>query len=175
MTLPKVTLYIATSLDDHIAGPDGGLEWLPQPQAGGEDYGYAAFYAGIDTLVMGRTTYAQVQGFGDWPYAGKETHVFTHRPLERVPEGVHATACEPQALLQRLAQAGRRHVWLVGGARTVQDWLNAGLVDEFIVSVAPMVLGSGISLFAGVPPIRLRLLDSHTFPDGLVQLHYARA
>ncbi|TJZ76177.1 dihydrofolate reductase family protein [Chitiniphilus eburneus] len=174
MTRPLVTLYIATSLDDHIAGVDGGLDWLPQIAPSGEDYGYGEFYAGIDALVMGRTTYTQAQGLGDWPYAGKPSYVFTHRPLEHAPADVHAVTCSPEELLQTLIERGSRHVWLVGGARVAQEWMEAGLIDEFIFTLAPVILGTGISLFAGVPPTRLRLVSSRAYADGLVQLHYRR-
>lgn len=169
---PKVTLYIATSLDGHIAGVDGGLDWLPQISPEGEDYGYADFYADVDALVMGRTTYTLAQGFGDWPYAGKPVYVYTHRELDAVPAGVTAIADEPATLLARLQAEGTRHVWLVGGANVVQDWMAAGLVDALILTVVPVLLGSGIALFSGIDPQRLVLTDCKRYPDGLVQLRY---
>src|SRR3712207_517414 len=71
--MPEVKLFIATSLDGFIADRDGGVDWL---FADG-DYGYAAFFDSIETLIMGRRTYEQVLGFGEWPYGEKPTYVFT--------------------------------------------------------------------------------------------------
>ncbi|GAA5785784.1 hypothetical protein YWS52_21060 [Chitiniphilus shinanonensis] len=123
---------------------------------------------------MGRSTYTQVLDMGEWPYAGKPSYVFTHRPLDQAPADVEAVTCTPEELLQTLAGRGLRHVWLVGGARVAQEWMEAGLIDEFIFTLAPVILGSGISLFASVPPTRLKLLSSRAYADGLVQLHYQR-
>ena len=60
--MAEVSLFIATSLDGFIADSEGGVDWLFTDQ----DYGYAAFFATIGALVMGRRTYEQVLGFGDW-------------------------------------------------------------------------------------------------------------
>ena len=65
MPMPQFVLYIATTLDGYIARPDGRIDWLNSFEAGEEDYGYSAFYATIDALIMGATTYEQVLGFGD--------------------------------------------------------------------------------------------------------------
>ena len=81
----RIRLYIATSLDGYIATPDGDVAWLEPFHAG--DYGYDDFLKGIGTLVMGRTTFDQVLGFGAWPYAGKRAIVLTSRPVETPPEG----------------------------------------------------------------------------------------
>ena len=60
----KVVLFIASSLDGYIAGPKGGIDWLFSDQ----DYGYAEFFAGVDTVVMGRLTHEVSLSFGEYPY-----------------------------------------------------------------------------------------------------------
>jgi len=63
-----IYVYVATSLDGFIAGPDDDLDWLmeiPNPEQ--SDYGYGEFMAGINALVMGRHTFELVLGFGPWP------------------------------------------------------------------------------------------------------------
>ena len=58
----RLRLYIASSLDGYIAGPNGELDWL---EAGGNlDYGYREFYESIDTTQMGNATYVQTRSFG---------------------------------------------------------------------------------------------------------------
>jgi len=71
--MPEVKLFIATSLDGFIAERDGGVDWLFTDN----DYGYTSFFDSIETLILGRRTYEQVLGFGEWPYGEKPTYVFT--------------------------------------------------------------------------------------------------
>jgi dihydrofolate reductase len=168
---PLCSVYIATSVDGYIARSDGGLEWLARVEAEGEDYGYAAFFAGVDALVIGRNTYDTVLGFGQWPYADKRCVVLTHRPADP-RDGVEFFAGEPGLLLERLAQEGVRRVYVDGGV-VIRQFLVAGLIDELTLSVIPIVLGSGIRLFAGgEPELGLTLVKCHSWPTGLVQLRY---
>jgi dihydrofolate reductase len=62
----EVVYYVAASLDGFIATPDGGVGWLEPFE--GEDYGYAAFYASGDALLMGRRTFEKTLALGPWPY-----------------------------------------------------------------------------------------------------------
>lgn len=168
---PQCSVYIAVSLDGYIARPDGGLDWLARVAAEGEDYGYAAFFAGVDALVMGRNTHDTVLGFGQWPYVGKRCVVLTNRPAA-AREGVEFFAGEPGPLLDRLAQEGVRRVYVDGGV-VIRQFLAAGLVDELTLSLIPIVLGSGIRLFTGgEPELGLTLVECRSWPTGLVQLRY---
>lgn len=76
--------YIAASADGYVADADGGVAWLERftDPAG---LGYGPFYAAVETRVMGRATYDQVRGFGDWPYDDRPTFVVTTRPLDDMP------------------------------------------------------------------------------------------
>lgn len=74
MSLPKISVYIAASLDGFIARLNGDIDWLTRPDSEivGEDFGYQQFMASVDALVMGRHTYKKVLSFGgDWPFADK--------------------------------------------------------------------------------------------------------
>ena len=83
--MPRVVLFIATSLDGFVADVDGGVDWLFTDA----DYGYTDFFGTIGALVMGRATFDQVLGFVPWLYGAVPTTVFTHRPLA-IPEGAPA-------------------------------------------------------------------------------------
>lgn len=76
--MTKIVLYIATSKDGYIADEKGSVDWLPQTaeETGGEDYGYHEFYDSVDRLAIGRKTYEQILGFGNWPYPGKLSYIF---------------------------------------------------------------------------------------------------
>jgi dihydrofolate reductase len=168
----RIVLYTAASLDGYIARKDGSIDWLAVAERPGEDYGYAAFLAGVDALVMGRRTYEQVLTFGLWPYPGKATYVFTSRDLAAGRDDVTFVRGPVEAFAADLAARGHRRVWLVGGGSLNGAFLRQGLVDELIVSIIPVCLGEGIPLFQ--PPgrdLKFDLLESRSFPTGVVQLH----
>jgi dihydrofolate reductase len=169
--MPTVVLYVATSLDGYIARGDGAVDWL---FTDGE-YGYSAFFEGIDALFMGSKTYGQVLTFGPWPYPGKPTWVFTRRTLKSGREDVVFVRGEPATVLDQLAGRGLDRIWLVGGAGLVASFRAAGLIDEYILSIHPILLGDGILLFPGpAPEERLALVGSEAYASGLLQVHYRR-
>ncbi len=171
MPRPRCSAYLAQSLDGFIARPDGGLDWLDRMHAGGEDYGFQAFYGGVDAVVTGRNTYDVVLRFPSWPYGEKRVVVLTHRAAAP-RDGVAFFSGAPEALVERLGAEGVRHAYVDGGA-VVTQFLRAGLLDDLTVSVIPVVLGDGIRLFQGGLPERpLALRSSRSFPTGLVQLSY---
>lgn len=173
---PKVSVFIAASLDGFIARPDGGLDWLEGAEdAGGEDYGYGRLMASVDRLVMGRNTFDTVLAFPAWPYGETPVVVLTHRPLA-LPAGfpgrVSVSAETPGALVQRLGDEGARHLYVDGG-RTIQGFLAAGVVDEMTLTRIPVLLGAGIPLFGPTGgDILLRHVETRAFPNGYVQSTY---
>lgn len=167
----KLILFIASSLDGYIAGPDGAMDWLFHDQ----DYGYTAFYAGIDTVIMGRKTDELSLSFGEHPYPGTSAYVFSRTPRE--PDA-HArfVAGDVTGFVRGLKAERGRSIWLVGGGELVCECLAADLIDEFVGSVHPVVLGAGVPLFpTGCPRRELSLRSVERYSSGLVQLTYARA
>ncbi len=173
----QVRVYVASSLDGFIAGPEGDLSWLPQSSGDpNEDFGWSAFLAQIGCLLMGRTTYDAVVAMGiDWPYGDLPTLIATHRPWGAPPPpGVSATHGSIADLIALARErAGDRDVYLDGGT-LIRQALDAGLVDDIVVTLCPVVLGAGEPLFAGVEQRRPLALRSHReLPGGLVQVSYA--
>jgi dihydrofolate reductase len=171
---PRVSVYIAISLDNYIATDDGGLDWLADVQdAGGGDYGYAEFMTTIDAVVLGRETYDAVRTFDTWPFTGKRVVVLTNRPLTPAfGEEVYAGALAP--LMERLGRETVSRVYLDGGA-TIRQGLDEGIVDDMTLSIVPVLLGTGRPLFSrGIPGSRWKLTHAETHPTGLVQLQYER-
>lgn len=165
-----VTLFIATSLDGYIAGPDDDLSWLFTD----EDYGFSDFYAHVDTLIMGRGTYDVVGTFGEWPYKGKRAIIVSRKgdveiktPMTTVESG------DMVEFLERLENEGAKNVWLVGGGELVRSFLKQHLIDRITVSMHPVLLGTGIPLFPGGFPRTMLQLDTvEPYETGLVQLNY---
>ncbi len=179
---PRVEVFIAASIDGFIARPDGALDWLLQAQGSappGEDFGYAAFMAGIDALVMGRKTFDTVLGFEPWPYAETPVHVMTRRPDLLVPPHlhgrVHVRPETPAALLAALAADGVRGVYLDGG-ELIQAFLAEDRVDRMTVTTVPLLLGQGRRLFGALPADRAWALEAvrHWPACGFVQSTWRR-
>ena len=167
----KIVYYVATSLDSYIADTDGGVDWLFHDA----DYGYAEFYAGVEAIVMGRRTYDQVVGFGDWPWQGKPAYVFTANPAAEPPADVEFVQANAVDFVRTTVADYPGAVWLVGGGGLAGQFHRAGLIDEYVMSVHPILLGAGIPfLGAGGSPTHLQLKAVRSFDSGLVQLHYLR-
>lgn len=169
----KVKLFIATSLDGYIARADGDIDWLFTDA----DYNYSAFYDSVDTVVMGRKTYDLALSFGEYPYTGKAAFVFSRT---RSGADDHATFVSgaPAALVERLRAAPGRDIWLVGGGELTRDFAEADLIDELVISIHPRLIGRGIPLFPAWRrdgDVALEMVESQSFPSGLVQIRYQRA
>lgn len=173
--MTKIIYYVAASLDSYIATQDGGVDWLSPYNTADEDYGYSAFYASVDGLIEGSKAYEQALGFGEWPHPGKPCWVCTRRHFESKHPEVRFTQASPGELASELRRLGLGRVWLVGGGQIAASFRAQGLIDEYIVSVIPTMLGSGIPLFGGPGPQEdLKLVECKPYPNGLVQLHYFR-
>ena len=171
----KIVLYIATSLDGYIARDDGDIDWLSMVESQDEDYGYKDFLKSVDTVIMGRRTYDQVLTFGDFPYQDKKCYVIsrTARPKEEYVEFYSGDLCK---LISEIRQKDGLNIWLVGGGEIISEFLNKNLIDTYIISILPILLGKGIPLFrSGIQEIRLRLHRNVAYPSGLVQLSYERS
>jgi dihydrofolate reductase len=174
--MTEVVYYVASSLDGFIAPPDGSVAWLSPFEGAGEDHGYREFYAGVDVILIGRRTYQQALTFGDWVYPGKPCWVFTRGALASPRDDVRITDQPPARVVRGLAEAGHRRAWLVGGGELAGAFRAANLIDEYVLSHVPVLLGAGIPLFgAGGGAIeRVHMVGSRTFATGIVQTRYRR-
>jgi len=144
--VPEIVYYVAASVDGFIATPDGGVDWLSPFEGGDDDYGYRGFLAGVDAILIGRTTYEQILTFGDWPYGGKNSWVFSHRKLPVVAEEITVTSEMPTEVASMLDIAGVNGAGLVGGGELAGSFARAGLITRYIISVMPVLLGHGVRL-----------------------------
>lgn len=176
--MPELVYYVAASEDGFIAGPDGELDWLHAVESPAEDYGYAAFLAGIDGLVMGRKTFEVARSFGPWPYGERRAWVLTRGAAPDragLPAGVSFGAFAARPLLAEAAALGLRRLWLVGGGELAAQFAAQGRLDELVLSTVPVRLGRGIGLFgarAGRPAGFVADGAPRRWPNGLVQQRY---
>ena len=187
--MARVQYYAASTLDGFIAEADDNLDWLlgyegkyegpetePGPMSGGGSYEH--FYEGVGALVGGSTTYEWVlEHLENWPYAGKPWWVLSSRDL-RVPEdeGVDVRVVDASVTEihdEVVASAGERNVWIIGGGNVASQYAEAGLLDDVLVTVVPVVLGTGKPLFERrLPGGPLQLAGTSVFETGMVELRY---
>lgn len=171
----KVILYIAVSLDGYIAQPNDDLGFLSIVEQEGEDYGYNDFIETIDAVIVGRKTYEKVISMGiEFPHADKDAYIITRTP--RPPKGnVKFYTGQLKTLVEKLKAEAGKNIFCDGGAEIVNELLKDDLIDEFIISIIPILLGNGTKLFKdGRPETKLELTSIKSFEKGLAQLHYQR-
>lgn len=174
--MKKIILYIATSLNSKIAKIDGSVHWLEEiPNPDKLDYGYVAFNETIDTTLQGYSTYAQVIGWDiPFPYTATKNYVLTRKQEIENTEHVAFIKEDHLDFIKKLKAGAGKDIWLIGGGQINTMLLNAGLIDEIRVFVMPIVLSDGIELFELLPKeTALTLIDSKTYPTGVVELRYA--
>ena len=168
----KASVFIATSLDGFIARANGGLDWLPE--GGAEEHGYESFMATVDALVIGRKTYETVLSFDAWPYGTKPVFVLSTGPLAPAPPDAVAERMsgDPTDIVAQLGKRGICHAYVDGGI-TIHRFLQAGLIQRFIITRIPILLGTGIPLFGPLQhEIILKHVATRQYPSGMVQSEY---
>jgi dihydrofolate reductase len=172
-----LSLYIATSLDGYIAKPNDDLSFLKLVEKEGEDYGYAKFIATIDTIILGRKTYDWVLkeiGSSHYDNGDRNVYVITRTEKPSVGKTTFYTGNLTELVKQLKSKEGK-NIYCDGGAEIVNELLKSDLIDEFIISVIPVLLGNGTRLFKDNRPEQvLELISSKSFETGLTQLHYKR-
>lgn len=169
----KVILYIAMSLDGYIARPDDDLGFLSMVEKEGEDYGYTKFINSIDAVIVGKRTYDKVLSMGyDFPHSNKDSYIITRTPQPALGSVKFYTG-DLKELVLNLKKVPGKNIFVDGGAETVHQLLQDDLIDEFYISIIPILLGDGIPLFRnGRPEVTLEMVNTTSFTKGLVQLHY---
>jgi dihydrofolate reductase len=178
----KTQYYTATSIDGYIADEHNSLDWLFQfgeIESMKEDY--SRFIEQVGALAMGSTTYEWIVAHENlveapekWPY-DRPTWVFSHRKLPVITGAdIHFVQGDVRPVHAEMVKAAHgNNIWLVGGGELVGQFVDDDLLDEIILSVAPVMLGSGAPLFPRsrtTPPLKLKRVQQHR--DVFVVLTY---
>lgn len=174
--MKKIILYIAVSLDQRVAEPDGSLDWLnefPNPEK--TDYGYKDLLASTDTVIMGGRTYREFLNMDIvWPYPQQMTYVVSHHNwgekenVKFVTENIIGTISE-------LCNQEGKDILLAGGGELTSMLLAADLIDEMQICYIPLILGKGISLFPEQPKeSNWKLTKSKSYDSGILMVEYQR-
>lgn len=167
------------SLDGYVASKDDDLSFLSTVEVEGEDYGYTAFTQQIDTYIVGYKTYEVIKKLlaGQFPQAQQYPQCYVISRQERNPvDRVIFYRGDVLTLIQELkSQVSPKNIYCDGGPQIAKLLLEHQLIDEFIISIIPVLLGDGKKLFQeGIPYQQLQLRDTRTYPSGLVKLHYSK-
>lgn len=168
-------LYIATSKDGFIADKNGGLDWLSYAEQDGEDYGFSEFFGSVDYLILGKKTYQQILKFGEWPYEGIQTFVFTDEELPVSSPDITLYSGSPKEFIKEVPiESLITRIWLMGGGELAQSFEKEGLIDEYIVTIIPTELKEGIPLGIDFAHQNIEEIETKKYKKDIVQKHYAR-
>lgn len=179
----RTQYYTATSLDGFIATKDDSLEWLfPLGELG--ETGYPEFIKEVGALAMGSSTYEWMlrnvvkpdsAAPGEWPYA-MPTWVFSSRTLPILPgKDIRFARGDVSPVHDAMRAAAKGlNLWVVGGGDLAGQFYDAGLLDDIIVQIGSVTLGSGKPLLPrSITTPSLKLLSVRQIGEGFAELRYA--
>ncbi len=176
----KVILDLAVSLDGFIEGKNGETDWCVMD----EDMDFTKFLSNVDAILYGRKSYdlwgeyIPEKESSDlerriWELVhSKKKYVFS-KTLTQMDSNVIIINNNVEEEVNKLKKEPGKDIWLYGGASLITTFMNLGLVDEYRLSVHPVILGSGKPLFDDIKQGKeLELVDTRRFSSGVVQLCY---
>lgn len=181
-----VVWYTALSLDGRIAGPGDDLSFLDSISNQGEPHTeFEDFLATVDAALVGGSTLRWLQGNGhELPTRGRAVWVLSRDPATRAraeaaadaTTPVHCTSGDVAAVLESIEAAGHARVWLCGGGDVAGQLLAADLVDELVLTMAPVALGAGPALFehCTLPTRRFTLDELRSYGTNSVRMRWMR-
>jgi dihydrofolate reductase len=179
----KVTLGLASSLDNYIARKDGGSDWLHWSKEVAEIS--SKFLKTVDVILIGRKTYEIMLAFGQTSYPGAKNYVFSRSKKTRTALGktlaaekkpdnnVELVTVDAVKFVQTLRRRKGKGICLFGGGELAKSLFEAGLIDEVVLNIHPVLLGSGIPLFHEMKKqINLELRDCKILKGGYLIVTY---
>jgi dihydrofolate reductase len=163
------------SLDGYIATKENDLSFLSVVEKTDEDYGYHEFVNSVDTVIIGRKTYDKVLDMGfEYPHTDKDVYIWTRQNKPQMGSFQFYTGTLND-LITTLKNKSGKNIYCDGGAEVVNELIKHDLVDEYIISIIPILLGDGIKLFKEHQITQnLELVSCKSYEKGLVQVHYKR-
>ena len=169
----KVKFSIANSLDNYIARKDGAIDWILEGDEAASEM--TEFWKNIDAVVIGRKTYEPVLKSGTpFPtFPGVKNYVLSRTLKESPDKNVEIIREDAVEFIRKLKTEQGKDIFVMGGGLLAKALFEANLIDEFGVSIHPMLLGSGIPLFHEiVNQIDLELIECKSFKNGCVSISY---
>ncbi len=183
----RVTLGLANSLDNYIARKDGGYDWIHWSKQVADIS--AKFMKTVDALLIGRKTYEVMLASGQTSYPGAKNYVFSRskkksdalrKALEtnragkkKADSNVELVSEDAAIFVKNLKRKKGKGIVIFGGGELAKSLFEADLIDEIVLNVHPVLLGSGVLLFHEMKrQIDLELLDCRILKGGCLALSY---
>lgn len=176
----RIILDLAVTLDGFIEGKNGEVDWCIMDP----DMGFTNFLNQIDTILYGRKSYdlwgQYIPKTRDsdtekeiWNLVhSKEKYVFSRTQIENDNQAIFINENILEEV-NKLKNKPGKDIWLYGGASLITTFINLGLVDEFRLSIHPIILGEGKPMFIDIKQrLNLKMVNTRTFSSGVVQLIY---
>lgn len=176
----KVIFESSVSVDGFIEGPDGAVDWWKFDK---EVFSSAGFISRFDTVFFGRRAYERFgvpRQTGQLPAAQREFHeavshmrkyVFS-RVYKHVAGNGMVVSENLEDEVKRISEEEGKSIWLCGGADILKTFAGLDLIDEYMLTVHPVLLRAGKPLFEGAKPLNLQLVSKHVLRSGVVKLRY---
>jgi len=174
--MKKIILYIAASLDQRIAEPDGSLEWLIGFQNSNKtDSSYKYLLASVDTVLIGGRAYRELLNMEViWPYKEQMTYVVSRHNWGD-EENVRFITEDVIETVSVLRNEPGKDILLVGGGKLISMLLAADMIEEMQICYMPVILGAGISLFPEQPnESKWELIESKTYDSSILVVEYQK-
>ena len=187
--MKRLVLFMHTSLDGFVAGPNGEMEWI---HADEDMFDYAGKQTDeADMALYGRVTYEMMQGY--WPTAGNKPAATKHDKhhsswYNKVDKVVVSKTMRGANLpntkivsdnvageISKLKQESGKNIVMFGSPSIAHILIKENLIDDYWIFINPILLGQGIPLFKDINErIKLKLVSSHAFASGVDCLHYEK-
>jgi dihydrofolate reductase len=176
----KIILDLAVTLDGYIEGINGEVDWcIMDPEMG-----FTNFLNQIDTILYGRKSYdlwgqyTPKENDSDvekdiWRRVhSKEKYVFS-KTQKNIDNHITYINDNIREEVNKIKNLPGKDIWLYGGSSLITTFINLGLIDELRLSVHPVILGEGKSLFIDIKHrLNLKMINTRAFSSGVVQLIY---
>lgn len=177
----KVTFGLANSLDNYIARRDGGFDWIHWSAEVAKIS--TKFMKTVDVLLIGRRTYEAMLSYGEASFPGVKNFVFTRSRRKaaalkkeiasRKARNVEVVAADAAVFLDELKKKKGKGIAVFGGGELAKCLFEAALIDEVVLNIHPVILGSGIPLFYEMKrQIDLELLECRILKGGYLAVSY---
>ena len=183
----KIVLFLHQSLDGYCATPEGGLDWIPYNKAF-EAYAERIVRT-VGSPLYGRATYELMKGY--WPGVLKDSAASVHDRehatwLEEVEKIVFSTtlgssdwhntrviSTNVEAEVKKLKEGEGKDLVIFGSPMLARSLMDMGLIDEFRLTISPVILGKGLTFMRSIPErVNLELLSSEQLEGGALAVHY---
>lgn len=186
----KIIALMHLSLDGFAADANGGINWVAYNDEVADDV--HQLIEQVDTAIYGRTTYQMMAGY--WPTVltkenaqpGELHHaqwveaaykVVFSTTLDKVEwNNAHLARGDVAGEIARLRQQPGKDMMIFGSPILSHEFMRLGLIDEYRLTISPVILGQGVPYFQKVEAaVPLKLTLDKTYANGLMMVHYVRA